>query len=200
MKTRLYVGDHVVHLRDREQAVAISYNAYMQTCRTGCPTPSVLFAPSPPHPIRTLKVTRRTAGGVACVDAAVHRLANHHFLHALSKLISPMSAKRTSENSAGSATATRTRYPHPIESCLWCLACRAGLGMSATQSPRHLDAAQHFDIYITKYRDTCSIALRCERAFRHAYIGLLLFVCSWPFAQSGCALATLNACACHVYT
>ena len=35
--------------------VAICYNAYLQTCRTGCPTPAVLFVQSPPHPIRTVK-------------------------------------------------------------------------------------------------------------------------------------------------
>ena len=39
----------------RESAVAICYNAYLQTCRTGCPTPAVLFVQSPPHPIRTVK-------------------------------------------------------------------------------------------------------------------------------------------------
>ena len=42
----------VVH---HDLPVAICYNAYLQTCRTGCPTPAVLFAQSPPHPIRTVK-------------------------------------------------------------------------------------------------------------------------------------------------
>ena len=35
--------------------------------------------------ILVVKVTSRTSGGLACVQAAVHRLANLHFLYAVSK-------------------------------------------------------------------------------------------------------------------
>ena len=43
--------DRSPHRTRSALAVAICYNAYLQTCRTGCPTPAVLFAQSPPHPM-----------------------------------------------------------------------------------------------------------------------------------------------------